>query len=69
MHLAFEEVSALSTVGLSMGITPSLGVTAKTILVISMFIGRIGSLTIILALIRRAASVQYTYSHTNVLIG
>lgn len=69
MHLAFEEVSALSTVGLSMGITSSLGATAKTILVLSMFIGRIGSLTIILALIRRASSVQYTYSHTNLLIG
>jgi Trk-type K+ transport system membrane component len=69
MHLVFEEVSALSTVGLSMGVTSSLGVAAKTILVLSMFIGRIGSLTIILALIRRAANVQYTYSHTNVLIG
>lgn len=69
MHLVFEEISALSTVGLSMGITSSLGATAKTILVISMFIGRIGSLTIILALIRRATSVQYTYSHTNILIG
>jgi trk system potassium uptake protein len=69
MHLVFEEVSALSTVGLSMGVTSSLGALAKTILVVSMFIGRIGSLTIILALIRRATSVQYTYSHTNVLIG
>lgn len=69
MHLVFEEVSALSTVGLSMGITSSLGVTAKSILVLSMFIGRIGSLTIILALIRRASSVEYTYSHTNILIG
>jgi Trk-type K+ transport system membrane component len=69
MHLVFEEVSALSTVGLSMGITASLGTTAKSILVLSMFIGRIGSLTILLALIRRAASVQFTYSHTNILIG
>jgi trk system potassium uptake protein len=69
MHLVFEELSALSTVGLSMGITSSLGNPAKSILVLSMFIGRIGSLTIILALIRKAASVQYTYSHTNVLIG
>jgi Trk-type K+ transport system membrane component len=69
MHLVFEEVSALSTVGLSMGITSSLGATAKSILVLSMFVGRIGSLTIILALIRKAAHVEYTYSHANVLIG
>jgi Trk-type K+ transport system membrane component len=68
-HLIFEEISALSTVGLSMGITPYLGDVAKTILVFSMYIGRIGSITIILALIRRTASVQYTYSHANVLIG
>jgi trk system potassium uptake protein len=69
MHLVFEEISALSTVGLSMGITSSLGDMAKSIIILSMFIGRIGSLTIILALIRRATSVQYTYSHTNILIG
>jgi trk system potassium uptake protein len=69
MHLVFEEISALSTVGLSLGVTASLGDLAKSILVLSMFIGRIGSLTIILALIRRATSVQYTYSHTNILIG
>lgn len=69
MHLVFEEVSALSTVGLSMGITSSLGISAKIILVLSMYIGRIGSLTIILALIRRTTSVQFTYSHANVLIG
>ncbi len=69
MHLVFEEISALSTVGLSMGITSSLGDSAKIILVLSMYIGRIGSLTIILALIRRASNVQLTYSHTNILIG
>lgn len=68
-HLIFEEVSALSTVGLSMGITPYLGDAAKTILILSMYIGRIGSITIILALVRRTSNVQYTYSHTNVLIG
>lgn len=68
-HLIFEEVSALSTVGLSMGITPYLGDVAKTILILSMYIGRIGSITIILALVRRASNVQYTYSHANVLIG
>ena len=69
MHLVFEEVSAMSTVGLSMGITASLGTVAKSILTLSMFIGRIGSLTIILALIRKTSNVQYTYSHTNILIG
>jgi len=69
MKLIFEEVSALSTVGLSTGITSGLGTFAKTILVLSMYIGRIGTLTIVLALIRKKTSVQYTYSHANILIG
>lgn len=68
-QLAFEEVSALSTVGLSTGITPGLGVVAKVILVLSMYIGRIGSLTIMVALIRRIPSVQFTYAHANIPIG
>jgi len=68
-RLIFEEISALSTVGLSMGITPYLSDAAKAILILSMYIGRIGSITIILALIRKAPSVSYTFSHANVLIG
>jgi len=68
-HLIFEDISALSTVGLSMGITANLGDAAKAILVLSMFIGRIGSITIILALIRKAPTASYTYSHANVTIG
>jgi trk system potassium uptake protein TrkH len=68
-NLAFEQVSALSTVGLSTGITPGLGSAAKIVLAVSMYVGRIGSLTIIMALLRKAPTVQFTYSHTNVLIG
>jgi len=68
-NLAFEQVSALSTVGLSTGITASLSSAAKVVLIISMYVGRIGTLTIIMALLRKAPTVQYTYSHTNVLIG
>jgi Trk-type K+ transport system membrane component len=67
--LAFEQVSALSTVGLSTGITPTLGIAAKIILTLSMFIGRIGSLTIMVALIRKVPPVQFTFSHTNIPIG
>ncbi|MBO7219390.1 MAG: H(+)-transporting ATPase [Clostridia bacterium] len=43
----FEVVSAFSTVGLSMGITPSLQLGSKLLLIVTMFIGRIGPLTII----------------------
>ncbi len=45
----FECASAIGTVGLSLGITPSLGVLSKLILVVLMFVGRAGGLTIIFA--------------------
>ncbi len=45
-QLAFEVVSAFGTVGLSMGITSSLSVTAKLLIVVVMFSGRVGLLTI-----------------------
>ena len=46
VKLLFETVSAFGTVGLSTGITPDLNVCAKLILVLTMFIGRLGPLTI-----------------------
>ena len=45
----FEAISALATVGLSFGITPTLSVPSKLILIAFMFIGRVGGLTIIYA--------------------
>lgn len=45
----FETASAIGTVGLSLGITPALGAVSKTILMILMFFGRVGGLTLIFA--------------------
>ena len=45
----FETVSAIGTVGLSMGITPSLGILSRLILILLMFFGRVGGLTLIYA--------------------
>ncbi|MBO4326456.1 MAG: Trk family potassium uptake protein [Clostridia bacterium] len=47
----FETASAVGTVGLSLGITPGLGLASKLILIVLMFIGRVGGLTIIYAAI------------------
>lgn len=44
--LVFETVSAFATVGLSTGITPSLNTVSKIILIITMFIGRVGPMTV-----------------------
>lgn len=45
----FETASAVGTVGLTLGITPTLGIASKLILIFSMFFGRVGGLTLIYA--------------------
>ena len=47
----FETASAVGTVGLTLGITPSLGIFSQSILVVLMFLGRVGGLTVIYAAI------------------
>ncbi len=45
----FETASAVGTVGLSLGITPGLGILSRVILILLMFFGRVGGLTLIFA--------------------
>src|SRR5690606_31717568 len=52
--LAFEVISALGTVGLSLGVTGSLTGLGKAVIIATMFIGRVGPLTLALALGSRA---------------
>ena len=61
VQLLFEEVSAFGTVGLSTGITPTLSVASKLILIFTMFAGRVGTFTLLTMWIDRPApSVRYT---------
>lgn len=48
LHIIFEVVSAFCTVGLSLGVTSSITVLGKIILIAAMFIGRIGAVTILI---------------------
>ncbi|WP_255594153.1 TrkH family potassium uptake protein [Pontibacter sp. HSC-14F20] len=68
-RLAFEQVSAFATVGLSTGITAGLSDTGKGIIIISMFMGRVGTLTLALALSTRASTTAYKYPETQVPVG
>lgn len=68
MPLIFEVVSAFSTVGLSAGITSSLSPEGRIVIVILMFIGRIGLLTILFTLFRQQSRGNYRYSVENILI-
>lgn len=45
----FETASAVGTVGLTLGITPQLGILSRIVLIILMFMGRVGGLTLIYA--------------------
>lgn len=69
ISLAFEAVSAFGTVGLSMGVTPSLSDAGRLIMTATMFVGRIGPLTLALALAERPAAAQVIYPTDRVMIG
>jgi Trk-type K+ transport system membrane component len=69
LKLFFEEVSAFCTVGLSTGITSSLSPGGKVVLIISMFIGRVGTLTLAVSLSKRAISNNYKYPSAFVPVG
>lgn len=69
INLAFEQISAFGTVGLSTGITGSLSIWGKFIIITSMFVGRIGTLTLALALSTRVQSNSYSYPDTHIMIG
>jgi len=65
----FETVSAFGTVGLSLGITPSLHTPGKLILILVMFAGRVGLLTMAYLVTRPEGSARIVYSEENVMIG
>ena len=68
-QVLFEVVSAFGTVGLSTGITPSLSVAGKLSLILIMLTGRVGPLTLALALAQRRDRPLYDYPEERVIIG
>lgn len=69
MDLVFEHVSAASTVGLSTGMTSELSAGGKMILVIAMFIGRVGTLTLAYLVGKRVISNKYKYPMGHTMVG
>lgn len=66
----YESVSALATVGLTAGVTPSLSIPAQILMIIYMYFGRVGILTISLGfLMGSEAEERFRYAQTNLLIG
>ncbi len=69
LKLAFEAVSAFGTVGLSTGITGAMSELGKVILILLMYLGRIGPLTFTLALIEGTPDKKIRYPVEEVVIG
>ncbi|MEF3694547.1 MAG: TrkH family potassium uptake protein, partial [Candidatus Cloacimonadota bacterium] len=67
--IAFEAFSAFGTVGLSLGITPSLSFMGKLLITLLMYIGRIGPLTIIYALSISRRQTNIEFAEEKIAIG
>lgn len=67
--MAFEVTSALGTVGLSTGITPSLTLAGKWVLIVAMLVGRLGPMTLLTALMFNVKPAKYDYAVEPLMVG
>ena len=67
--LIFEAVSAFGTVGLTLGVTPHLSIIGKIVIMITMYLGRVGPMTVMLAITRKKRKRDYRYPEDKILIG
>jgi hypothetical protein len=65
----FESASAVATVGLTLGITPHLGVISKILLIIMMYIGRVGGITLIFAAVSPKKNGNARYPKDQIAVG
>ncbi|MFH1120149.1 MAG: potassium transporter TrkG [Bacteroidota bacterium] len=66
--IIFEVVSAFGTVGLSLNVTPGLSFAGKWVIIVTMFLGRVGTMTLLIGLFRKLRSLHYHYPSENILI-
>jgi trk system potassium uptake protein TrkH len=71
-NILYEAASALGTSGLTTGITPYLTVSSKLLLIVAMFMGRVGPLSLTLALSRRlsrTSKLHIEYPEDHIIVG
>ncbi len=69
-ELLFEAISAMGTVGLSLGATSSLSAAGKIIIILLMFWGRVGILTFMYGMTSRELKAsKISYAETNIPVG
>jgi potassium uptake TrkH family protein len=69
LAIVFEVSSAFGTTGLSMGLTPDLSTPGKFIIILLMFVGRIGILSFLLSMVNKATASKVHYPEEKVIIG
>lgn len=69
IQILFEVVSAFATVGLSTGITASVSAAAKLVLIVTMYVGRVGVLLLMSALLGDPRPSSIHYPEENLLVG
>jgi trk/ktr system potassium uptake protein len=69
LDLMFEAFSSFTNLGLSLGITSALSPIGKLLICTSMLVGRIGAITLLIALKRRREKREFTYPEERVIIG
>lgn len=67
--LLFETVSAFGTVGLSLNLTPSLSGCGRAIIIVAMFVGRLGPLTMALIVGNRDQGQRLRYPEEEIMVG
>ncbi len=67
--IMFETVSAFGTVGLSAGITGELSVVGRLLIILTMFVGRVGPVTLTLAFARRLSERKVRHPEDRVMVG
>lgn len=68
ISIAFECFSAFSTVGLSLGITGDLSEASKIVVALTMFIGRVGTLTLLVGFLKNINTLNYHYPQESIFI-
>jgi len=69
INILFEATSAFATVGVSTGITPDLSAASQSVIIVAMFLGRVGPLTLLLAFGGRNDEARFEYPEERVILG
>lgn len=68
-YIVYEATSAFATVGITLGLTPKLSIIGKIIIALTMYIGRVGPLTLVLALSSKKNGSSVKYPESKILVG